>query len=102
MSGAGAWAGAGARNPVKATPCQAVERDGVGKRVGGLPFSGPCPSRNALYPKVFGSLSCTSLSIVSLPVCHILYYVLGEGDLSDGFGVFDLSHQEVKQAVVFH
>jgi len=26
--------------------------------------------------------------------------VLGEGDFSYGFGVFDFSHEEVKQAVV--
>ena len=28
-------------------------------------------------------------------------YVLGEGDLSYGFGVLDFSHEEVKRVVAF-
>jgi len=48
----------------------------------------------------FGSLPCTSLRIVSLRVWSLLSEVLGEGDFSYGFLVFDFSHEEVKQAVV--
>ena len=31
---------------------------------------------------------------------YFLSQVLGEGDFSYGFGVFDFSHEEVKRAVV--
>ena len=42
----------------------------------------------------------TFLCIIFLCVCGILSYVLGGGDFSYGLGVFDLSHDDVKWAVV--
>jgi len=61
--------------------------------------------RAAVVSFVLGSLlkglglsTCTFLCIVSLRVWGILSWVLGEGDFSYGFGVFDFSHDEVKRA----